>query len=57
MCIRDRVQDVQNSAYGLMDEMRKLEKDSAQSAAQRAARAREIARKETEKLFNRARCV
>lgn len=51
------VQDVQNSAYGLMDEMRKLEKDSAQSAAQRAARAREIARKETEKLFNRADVV
>ena len=51
------VQEVQNSAYDLMDEMRRLEKDSAQSAAQRAARAKEIARKETEKLFAKSDVV
>lgn len=45
------VKDVQNTAYNLMDEMKKLEKDSATSANMRAQRAREIARKDTEKLF------
>ncbi|MBP8855044.1 MAG: endonuclease MutS2 [Oscillospiraceae bacterium] len=49
--------DVQSEAYRLLDELKKLEKDSAQSAAQRAARAREIARKDSEKLFNRSDVV
>lgn len=31
------VQDVQNTAYGLMDELRKLEKDKQLNASQRAA--------------------
>ncbi len=43
--------DVQTSAYALMDELRKMEKADKQSAAQRAVRAREIARKDSEKLF------
>lgn len=47
------VQDVQNTAYGLLDELRRLEKDKQTSAAQRAARAREVAKKETEKLFGK----
>lgn len=51
------VQDVQNTAYGLMDELRKLEKDKQLSASQRAARAREIAKKETEKLFGKTDVV
>ena len=34
-------------------EQRKLEKDKQLSASQRAARAREIAKKETEKLFGK----
>ncbi len=49
----DMVQDVQNTAYGLLDELRRLEKDKQTSAAQRAARAREVAKKETEKLFGK----
>ena len=36
-----------------MDELRKLEKDKQLNASQRAARAREIAKKETEKLFGK----
>ena len=51
------VQDVQNTAYGLMDELRKLEKDKQLNASQRAARAREIAKKETEKLFGKTDVV
>ncbi len=51
------VQDVQSTAYGLMDELRKMEKDKQLSAAQRAARAREIAKKETEKLFSQTDVV
>ncbi len=43
--------EVQTSAFALMDELRKMEKADKQSAAQRAVRAREIARKDTEKLF------
>ena len=35
----------------MLDELRKLEKDKTRAASQRAARAREIARKESEKLF------
>lgn len=51
------VNEVQADAYGLMDELRKLEKAEKQTAGQRAVRAREIARKETEKLFNQADIV
>ena len=42
---------------GLMDELRKLEKDKQLNASQRAARAREIAKKETEKLFGKTDVV
>ncbi len=51
------VQDVQAQAYHLMDELRKLEKDQNRSAQQRAVRAREIAKKDTEKLFSRSDVV
>ena len=51
------VQDVQTQAYHLMDELRKLEKDQNRSAQQRAIRAREIAKKDTEKLFSRSDVV
>ncbi|MEG1069456.1 MAG: endonuclease MutS2 [Ruthenibacterium sp.] len=51
------VQDVQNSAYNLMDELKKLEKEEQLSANQRAVRAREIARRESEKLFSRSDIV
>ena len=50
-------QEVQSSAYALMDEMRKLQKDEKASAAQKAQRAREIARKDTEKLFGKTDVV
>ena len=50
-------QKVQDTAYGLMDELRKLEKDKQLNASQRAARAREIAKKETEKLFGKTDVV
>ncbi len=53
----DMVQDVQNQAYGMLDELRKMEKDKQMSASQRAARAREIAKKETEKLFGKTDVV
>ena len=43
--------DVERQAYDLLDELRKLEKDKTRAASQRAARAREIARKDSEKLF------
>ncbi len=46
--------DVQQSAFTLMDEMRRMEKDARVSAAQKAQRAREIARKEAEQLAKRA---
>ncbi len=45
------VDDVQKGAYALMDELKVLEKSDKQAAAQRAIRAREIARKDTQKLF------
>ncbi len=45
------ITDVQNSAYALTDELKVLQKSENMSANQRAMRAREIARKETEKLF------
>ena len=48
---RDMIQKVQNDAYALTDELRRLQKDEKASAAQRAVRAREIARRDTEKLL------
>ncbi len=45
------VDDVQKNAYALMDELKVIEKNDKQAAAQRAIRAREIARKDTQKLF------
>ena len=48
---RQMTQQVQAEAYALTDELHKLQKDDKQSAAQRAARAREIARKDAERLF------
>ena len=51
------VQDVQSTAYNLMDELKNLEKDNQIAANQRAMRAREIARKETEKLFSQSDIV
>ena len=54
---RTMTQGVQSSAYALMDEMRKLQKDEKASAAQKAQRAREIARKDTEKLFGKTDVV
>ena len=49
--VRQMTQQVQAEAYALTDELHKLQKDDKQSAAQRAARAREIARKDAERLF------
>jgi len=46
--------DVQNAAFGLMDEIKQMQKDKRQSDAQRAQRAREIARKDSELLGRRA---
>lgn len=51
------VRNVETSAYTLMDELHKLEKSEKQAAGQRAARAREIARKDAEKLFAAADIV
>ena len=48
---RDLVQKVQNEAYALTDELRRLQKEEKASTAQRAIRAREIARKDTEKIM------
>ena len=48
---RQMTQQVQAEAYALTDELHKLQKDDKQSVAQRAARAREIARKDAERLF------
>ena len=47
------MQDVQNQAYALTDELRRIQKDEKTNAAARAVRAREIARKDTEQLLNR----
>ena len=49
----DLMQQVQNEAYALTDELRRIQKDEKASAAQRAVRAREIARKDTETLLRR----
>ena len=51
---RQMTQQVQAEAYALTDELHKLQKDDKQSAAQRAARAREIARKDAERLFSKS---
>ncbi len=48
---------VQNEAYALTDELRKLQKDEKTNAAQRAVRAREIARRDTEKLLGKTDVV
>ena len=48
---RQLAQQVESEAYALTDELRKLQKAENLSAQQRAQRAREIAKKETEKLF------
>lgn len=42
---------VQNEAYALTDELRRIQRDEKTSAAQRGQRAREIARKDAEKLL------
>ncbi len=49
----DLMQNVQNEAYALTDELRRIQKDKKTSAAQRAVRAREIARKDTETLLKK----
>ena len=49
----DLMQQVQNEAYSLTDELRRIQKDEKTSAAQRAVRAREIARKDTEALLKK----
>ena len=49
----DLMQTVQNEAYALTDELRHIQKDEKTSAAQRAVRAREIARKDTETLLKK----
>lgn len=49
------VDDVQNKAYDLAEEMKRLEKDKRTSNAQKAQRAKEIARKETETLMTTAK--
>ncbi len=54
---RTMAQEVQNNAYALMDEMRKLQKDEKMAAAQKAQRAREIARKETDLLYGKTDVV
>ena len=51
---RDMILKVQNDAYALTDELRRLQKDEKATAAQRAVRAREIARKDTEQLLKGA---
>ncbi len=48
---RAMAQNVQNNAYALMEEMKQLQKAENLSAQQRAQRAREIARKDSEKLY------
>ena len=48
---RTLAQQVESKAYALTDELRKLQKDERMSTQQKAQRAREIAKKESEKLF------
>ncbi|MFV0411821.1 MAG: endonuclease MutS2 [Oscillospiraceae bacterium] len=47
-------EEVQNQAYLLLDEIKRIEKDQRVSAAQKAQRAREIAKKESEALGQKA---
>jgi len=49
----EMMEQVQNEAYTLTDELRRIQKDEKTSAAQRAVRAREIARKDTEQLLHK----
>ena len=49
----DLMKNVQNEAYALTDELRRIQKDEKTNAAQRAVRAREIARKDTETLLKK----
>lgn len=51
---RQLTQQVQDEAYALTDELRKLQKDEKTAASQRAIRAREIARRDAEKLFTKS---
>lgn len=46
--------EVQDKAYALMDELKQIEKQQRTSSAQKAQRAREIARKEAETLLGKA---
>lgn len=46
------IENVQREAYALSDELQKLNKDDAKTAAQRLQRAREIARKDTQDILN-----
>lgn len=54
---RELARQVEAEAYALTDELRKLQKEEKLTAQQRALRAREIAKKETEKLFSRTDVV
>lgn len=54
---RQITQQVQAEAYALTDELRKMQKDEKQSAAQRAVRAREIAKKDSERLYAKTDAV
>ena len=54
---RQMAQQVQADAFALAEELRKLQKGDQQSAAQRAARAREIARKDAERLYGKTDVV
>ena len=51
------IQQVQSEAYALTEELRKIQKDEQTSAAQRAAQARQIARRDAEKLFDQSDVV
>ncbi len=48
---RALAQDVESQAYALTDELRQMQKDERMSTQQKAQRAREIAKKESEKLL------
>ncbi|WP_418666708.1 endonuclease MutS2 [Allofournierella sp.] len=54
---RQMAQQVQAEAFALTDELRRLQRDDKQSAAQRAARAREIARRDAENLYGKTDVV
>ena len=54
---RQMAQQVQAEAFALTDELRKLQKDDKTNASQRAARAREIAKRESEKLYSKTDLV